>query len=501
VRVLGWIANGQAATNNRIGGPTLAERNHIIGMGTVDEHGQPNGYGIQLFDAIGTLIENNWIGMSPDGLSQGDPYTTSGIYFDTENYDTTIRDNRIAGILAWVVPPHGQAYQVGTAIQLYGAGSGVSIVGNKIGLNANDQPVLGSVTGISSTHFFYPNGIANVFIGGPAAGEGNEIAGQLDTGISVANTYSGVRIAGNSIHDNGGLGVDLITADFLAGITPNDPLDADAGGNGLQNFPVLQTATRVGASLRVVGTLNSSPSSRFTIEFFASSGCDPSGYGEGQAFVGSTSVLTNASGNGAFDALLSASVPSGWVVTATATLEPTGDTSEFSTCVPISGSTGASFCAGDGTSGACPCGNSGSPDHGCQNSIATGGSLLTTSGVASLSADTLRHTASGELPTAFSIFLQGSAAIAPVSYGDGLRCTGGALKRLYAKNASGGVVTAPQAGDPSVSARSAALGDPIPMGATRNYQVFYRDPNASFCPDPTGSTFNVSNAIAVVWGS
>jgi hypothetical protein len=88
-----------------------------------------------------------------------------------------------------------------------------------------------------------------------------------------------------------------------------------------------------------------------------------------------------------------------------------------------------------------------------------------------------------------------------VSYGDGLRCTGGVLKRLYAKNASGGVVTAPQAGDPSVSARSAALGDPIPMGATRNYQVFYRDPNASFCPNPPGSTFNVSNAVAVVWGS
>jgi hypothetical protein len=438
--------------------------------------------------------------MSPDGLSQGDPYTTAGIYFDTENYDTTIRNNRIAGILAWVVPSQGQAYQVGTGIQLYGAGSGVSIVGNKIGLNANDQPVLGSLTGISSTHFFYPDGIANVVIGGSAAGEGNEVAGQLDTGISVANTYSGVRISGNSIHDNGGLGIDLITTDFLAGVSPNDVLDTDAGGNGLQNFPVLQTASRVGASLRVLGTLNSTPSSTFTIEFFASSDCDPSGFGEGQALLGSTTVLTNASGDGTFDVLLSAPVSSGWVVTASATHEPTGDTSEFSACVPISGSTGTSFCAGDGTVGVCPCGNSGSPDHGCQNSAATGGSHLTTSGVASLSADTLRHTASGELPTALSIFLQGSAAIAPGNYGDGLRCTGGVLKRLYARNASGGVVTAPQPGDPSVSERSAALGDPIPMGATRNYQVFYRDPNANFCPDPTGSTFNVSNAVAVVWG-
>ena len=45
--------------------------------------------------------------------------------------------------------------------------------------------------------------------------------------------------------------------------------------------------------------------------------------------------------------------------------------------------------------------------------------------------------------------------IAPINYGDGMRCTGGNLKRLYTKTAVGGVVVAPQPGEPSVSARSA----------------------------------------------
>ena len=158
---------------------------------------------------------------------------------------------------------------------------------------------------------------------------------------------------------------------------------------------------------------------------------------------------------------------------------------------------GTLFCFGDGSSAACPCGNSGTSEHGCQNSIGTGGSLLTSAG--QVSPDSVVLTASGELPSALSIFLQGTTSIAPANYGDGLRCTGGSLKRLFAKSAIGGVVVAPQSGDPSITARSAALGDPIVPGATRFYQVYYRDPNPSFCGSPTGSTFNVSNGVRIVW--
>ena len=160
-----------------------------------------------------------------------------------------------------------------------------------------------------------------------------------------------------------------------------------------------------------------------------------------------------------------------------------------------------SFCFGDGSGTPCPCSNSGATSHGCDNSAATGGALLTASGVPSLTVDTLQLTSSGELPSALSIVLQGDVTIAPTNFGDGLRCAGGNLKRLFVKSASAGTVTAPAPGDPSISAQSAILGDPISLGTARVYQVYYRDPSMTFCPDPPGNTFNVTNAIAVVWGA
>ena len=160
-----------------------------------------------------------------------------------------------------------------------------------------------------------------------------------------------------------------------------------------------------------------------------------------------------------------------------------------------------SFCPGDGSGVACPCGNDGASGRGCENSAGTGGALLAGSGVASLSADSAQLTSSGERSTALSIVLQGRAAIAPVDFGDGLRCAGGQLVRMYVKTAIAGVVTAPQPGDPGILERSAAAGDPIPLGATRVYQAYYRDPSPSFCPGPQGSTFNASSAIAIAWGT
>jgi len=160
---------------------------------------------------------------------------------------------------------------------------------------------------------------------------------------------------------------------------------------------------------------------------------------------------------------------------------------------------GVPICFGDGSGSPCPCGNSGVAGHGCDNSVSTGGARLEATGSASLAHDTLLLSTAGELPTALSIFLQGDVEIPPASFGDGLRCAGGSLKRLYVKNAVGGSVSAPQAGDPSVSARSAAIGDFIQAGATRIDQTYYRDPNVAFCPVPTGNAWNVSSAVRVSW--
>lgn len=157
------------------------------------------------------------------------------------------------------------------------------------------------------------------------------------------------------------------------------------------------------------------------------------------------------------------------------------------------------FCFGDGTqTTACPCGNSGAPNHGCDNSGATGGAQLGGSGTTS--PDTLVLSSSAELPTVLTIFLQGNAALSNgVTFGDGVRCAGGSLKRLYSKNAVGGTASAPGAGDPPVSTRSAALGDPISPGTQRWYQAYYRDPVLTFCPAPPGNSWNISSGLVVNW--
>jgi len=160
-----------------------------------------------------------------------------------------------------------------------------------------------------------------------------------------------------------------------------------------------------------------------------------------------------------------------------------------------------SFCAGDGSGAACPCGNSGAGGRGCENSSSTGGALLAGTGNPSLGADTFLLTASDERPIALTIFWQGSTETAGSSFGDGIGCfSNPGLRRLYFRDAVGGAAAAPQGAELSVSARSAAAGDSLSAGDTRIYHTFYRDGAASFCPPPQGSSFNTSNGLRVIWG-
>jgi hypothetical protein len=115
--------------------------------------------------------------------------------------------------------------------------------------------------------------------------------------------------------------------------------------------------------------------------------------------------------------------------------------------------------------------------------------------------DSLVFTTSGEKPTATSVLLQGTApAPGGVVYGQGVRCVAGTLKRLCTKHAVAGSITAPDfgSGDPSVSARSATLGDVIQAGQSRGYLVDYRDPSVlGGCP--ASSTFHATQTEGVTW--
>src|SRR5207302_9212999 len=131
-------------------------------------------------------------------------------------------------------------------------------------------------------------------------------------------------IRGNNIFYNGGLGIDLGDD----GVTPNDPQDPDPGPNNFQNFPVLTSVTLSGSTATISGTLNSTPLSQFVIDFFASQIWDPTTYGEGQKYLGSTTVTTDAAGNATFTATVSG-VPSGFNYFAATATDASGNTSEF----------------------------------------------------------------------------------------------------------------------------------------------------------------------------
>ena len=170
-----------------------------------------------------------------------------------------------------------------------------------------------------------------------------------------------------------------------------------------------------------------------------------------------------------------------------------------------SDASGATSLCDPGANGviACPCQNPPSgPGRGCDNSSATGGAQLAPAGSTLLSSDSLVFTTTGQKPTAASMLVQGTAAITGGAiYGQGVRCVGGSIARLYTRGASGGSITVPDfgSGEPPISVRSAALGDSILAGQSRWYLVFYRDATVlGSCPP--ASNFNVTQTVQVAWG-
>ncbi len=129
-------------------------------------------------------------------------------------------------------------------------------------------------------------------------------------------------------------------------------------GNYEQNYPVLSSASSSTSDTSISGTLNGQANTTFRIEFFSNSSADPSGYGQGQTYLGYTNVTTDAngpndangnpSGNASFTVDLPIGNLSGQWITATAT-DPNGNTSEFSAATPIlaPGETFAQFLQGD----------------------------------------------------------------------------------------------------------------------------------------------------------
>ncbi|MBZ0267587.1 T9SS type A sorting domain-containing protein [bacterium] len=163
----------------------------------------------------------------------------------------------------------------------------------------------------------------DVVIGGGELGFANVIAGNGGPGIEVA-TGTGHSLRGNAISGNAGPAIDL----GGDGVTPNDPLDVDAGPNGFQNAPVLASYVFDGG-VTATGTLDSRAFTTYTIDLYGSSACPGGGSGDGLQWLGTGTAVTDGTGHADFS--LAGSFWAG-ELTATAT-DPDGSTSEISDCL------------------------------------------------------------------------------------------------------------------------------------------------------------------------
>jgi hypothetical protein len=257
-------------------------------------------------------------------------------------------------------------------MSLLTAEPGSTVEGDLIGTSATGTGNLGNgVIGVVLA------GSGNV-VGGTSSGQANTIAYNGEVGstlnigvgvvvvglsssasapISVEST--GNVISGNSIHDNHNMGIGLLdiptssvlpflttstagipsaVANFLTtvdlGVVPNAQFPSGSGPNNLQNFPVIASAVTQGGATTVQGTLQSTPNTAYEVQVFSDPTPGASGYGEGQVYLGQTSVTTAANGLATFAFTSKTAVPLGQVIAATA-IDPTGNTSEFSKAVTV----------------------------------------------------------------------------------------------------------------------------------------------------------------------
>ncbi len=311
---------------------------------------QPNNRGIELINTWGVtvgdasgLTKNIISGNAVDGITiSGSGAVSNSIFWN--NIGTDINGNTRLGNgasgVAFLADAGDGADLVNSFQNRVGKpgfpnlisanGTGVFIADTNTSNNIVQSNLIGTGNGgnnnlgNSGSGVYFANGTFDNQIGGTGANEGNLIAFN-NTGI-FAN--GGVRNAfiRNRIFSNVNLGIDLAPS----GVTPNDSADVDTGPNNLQNFPVITYVNTQISSTNIQGTLNSTPNRTFTLEFFGNSARNPSNYGEGRNFLGSTSVTTNSGGNAAFNVTFSTTLSQvGTWVTATAT-DFQNNTSEFS---------------------------------------------------------------------------------------------------------------------------------------------------------------------------
>lgn len=155
--------------------------------------------------------------------------------------------------------------------------------------------------------------------------------------------------------------------------------------------------------------------------------------------------------------------------------------------------TPASFCLGDGSGAACPCGNTGSAGHGCASSGFAGGAILSSSGYpgASGATDSLVLTAT-DIPGPGLFFQSSNTTPVPISFGDGHLCASVGIIRLGVVFPTAGVASYPGGITPNAIH---VAGAPIAPGDTRHYQCWYRSV-PGLC---SANNYSTTQGLSVLW--
>jgi len=286
----------EAGASTTVGGSLPAQRNLISGNG---------GFGIV---ARGAFIQGNFIGLDASGAAALPNFV-----------NVSMGGGHLGGASVTPGVPPGNVIS-GAASDGVLAFGGATIKGNLIGTTAS------GTAGVPNGGHGIQLGLSGweppqrppgpISVGGTAPGEGNVIAYNLGDGISTVRGLpggpylQGASINSNRIHANGGLGIDRLPA----GVNPN-------------GSPVLTGAFSSEGFTLIQGNVGPFVSPR--IDFFSSTECDPSGYGEGADLIGTVTVEPDSDGN--FSALIPAALEPGSIMTATTS------SSEFSACRAVSG--------------------------------------------------------------------------------------------------------------------------------------------------------------------
>jgi len=324
-------------TDETIGGTTPAARNILSG----------NYYGVYIVNSTtGNVIQGNYIGTDVTG-TKAIGNVQQGLYQGATDSSSVPAISTAIG---------GEVASAGNLIS-GNVLDGISISGTTLGGPDGDQAlgstIQGNLIGTDVTgKLAIPNGATGItllagasrnVIGGSDPGAGNIIAHNTSHGVLIDSASNGNgngnnaignaitnnggagvrivsgadnRISQNSIYQNAALGIDL----GASGVDANTGCNtASTGANNLQNYPVLTAGTGTqyftatatdpngntsefsqavasssGNMLDLLGSFNSTANTTFTIEFFSSPTADPSGYGQGLTYLGSTQLTTGS---------------------------------------------------------------------------------------------------------------------------------------------------------------------------------------------------------------